>query len=142
MKKLFSIYKHDMFRAILYKTVTRTAVAACICLLWERFVSDGRFTIWEAPCFAVGAALLAWAWVCYLRLDGIRLPFVDRDRDGLDTKRGSRKLHAAHSMADFVDEKIVSFDELSPQERAFCSMVSCLVLGVPMTAIGILAGIL
>ena len=56
MKKLCSIYKSDMFRALLYKTVRRLAVAACLCLLWERFVSDGRFTIWEAPCFAVGAA--------------------------------------------------------------------------------------
>ena len=46
MKKLRSIYKPDMFRALLYKTVRRLAVAACLCLLWQRFVSDGRFTKW------------------------------------------------------------------------------------------------
>ena len=87
MKKLCSIYKSDMFRALLYKTVRRLAVAACLCLLWERFVSDGRFTIWEAPCFAVGAALLGWAWVAYLRLDGIRIPFVDRQKGLSDRER-------------------------------------------------------
>ena len=141
MKKLSSIYKKDMFRAILYKVVRRGVTAACLCLLWQRFVSDGRFTIWEAPCLAVGAALLGWAWVGYLRLDGIRVPFVDKDKE-LSAQRGARKRHATHSMADFADEKIVSFDELSPQEKALCSMLASLIVGVPMTAIGIAASIL
>lgn len=140
MKKLFSIYKKDMFRAILYKTVTRASVALCICLLWQRFLSDGHFTIWEVPCFAVGAVFLAWAWMNYLRLDGVRIPFVDRGK--LSSERGQRRQHGTHSMADFADEKIVSFDELSPEEKAFCSMMSSLILGAPMTAIGILASIL
>ena len=140
MKKLFSIYKKDMFRAILYKTVSRGAVAACICLLWERFVSDGAFTIWEAPCFAVGAVLLAWAWTSYLRLDGVRIPFLDREK--LSSERGQKRGRFAHSMADFADEKIVSFDELSPRERAFCSMLASLILGLPMTIIGIGASLL
>ena len=63
-----------------------------------------------------GAALLGWAWVGYLRLDGIRVPFVDKDKE-LSAQRGARKRHATHSMADFADEKIVSFDELSPGKR-------------------------
>ena len=139
MKKLFSIYKPDLFRPILYKTVTRGSVALCLCLLWQRFVSDGTYTIWEAPCLAVGAIFLGWAWVSYLRLDGIRIPFVDRGR--LSTERGQRR-RGTHTMADFADEKIVSFDELSPEEKSFCSMLSSLVLGVPMTVIGLLAGVL
>ena len=137
--KLFSIYKPDLFRPILYKTVTRASVALCLCLLWQRFVSDGTYTIWEAPCLAVGAIFLGWAWVSYLRLDGIRIPFVDRGR--LSTERGQRR-RGTHTMADFADEKIVSFDELSPEEKSFCSMLSSLVLGVPMTVIGLLAGVL
>ena len=89
----------------------------------------------------MGAALLGWAWVGYLRLDGIRVPFVDKDKE-LSAQRGARKRHATHSMADFADEKIVSFDELSPQEKALCSMLASLIVGVPMTAIGIAASIL
>ena len=116
-------------------------ISACLCLLWQRFVSDGRFTIWEAPCFAVGAALLGWAWVSYLRLDGVRVPFLDKQK-GLGEARGARKRHATHSMADFADEKIVSFDELSSEEKALCSMLASLIVGVPMTAIGIAASIL
>ena len=141
MKNLRSLYKSDMFHAVLYKSFSRLVIAACLCLLWQRFVSDGRFTIWEAPCLAVGAALLGWAWVGYLRLDGIRVPFVHKDT-ALSAQRGARKRHATHSMADFADEKIVSFDELSPQEKALCSMRASLIVGVPMTAIGIAASIL
>ena len=141
MKKLRSIYKSDMFHAVLYKSFSRLVIAACLCLLWQRFVSDGRFTIWEAPCLAVGAALLGWAWAGYLRLAGIRVPFVDKDKE-LSAPRGARQRPATHSMADFADEKIVSFDELSPQEKALCSMLASLIVGVPMTAIGIAASIL
>ena len=139
MKKFFSIYKPDMFRAILYKTVKRASIALCVCLLWQRFLSDGTFTIWEVPCLAVGAVFLGWAWTSYLRLDGIRIPFLDRGR--LSTERGQRR-RGTHTMADFADEKIVSFDELSPEEKSFCSMLSSLILGVPMVLIGLVAGVL
>ena len=70
-----------------------------------------------------------------------RIPFVDRQK-GLPEERGARKRHATHSMADFADEKIVSFDELSAEEKALCSMLSSLIVGLPMTAIGIAASIL
>ena len=51
MKKLTSMYKRYMFHPILYKTVTRTSIVAVLMLLWQRYVSDGTFTIWEAPGF-------------------------------------------------------------------------------------------
>ncbi len=140
MKKIFSMYKSYMLRAIVYKAASRAAAAACLCLLWQRFVSDGRFTIWEAPCFAVGAALLAWAWVCYLRLDGVRVEFIGRER--LAARRARKRLHATHSIVDFADEKIVAFEELEPEERIFCSMAACLAVGLPMTLIGVGASIL
>ena len=57
MKKLTSMYKRYMFHPILYKTVTRTSIVAVLMLLWQRYVSDGTFTIWEAPGFLC-------AWCC------------------------------------------------------------------------------
>ena len=73
MKKLTSMYKRYMFHPILYKTVTRTSIVAVLMLLWQRYVSDGTFTIWEAPGFLCGVVLLIWAWVDYLRLDGVTI---------------------------------------------------------------------
>ena len=57
MKKLTSMYKRYMFHPILYKTVTRTSIVAVLMLLWQRYVSDGTFTIWEAPGFLCGVVL-------------------------------------------------------------------------------------
>ena len=49
MKKLISMYQKYMFRPILYKSVTRVSGVAVLMLLWDRYVSDGRFTMWQAP---------------------------------------------------------------------------------------------
>ena len=139
MKKLFSMYKDYMFRPILYKCVTRVSIVAVVMLAWERWVSDGLFTIWQAPGLLCGVVLVAWAWVNYLRLDGITA------RNPLENFRdlGKRKrFHATSSIVDFADEHIVSFEELEPDERIFCSMLSNLVLGVPLVIIGLVAGAL
>ena len=61
MKKLVSMYQKYMFRPILYKSVTRVSVVAVLMLLWDRYVSDGTFTMWQAPALLLGVVLLAWA---------------------------------------------------------------------------------
>ena len=58
MKKLISMYQKYMFRPILYKSVTRVSVVAVLMLLWDRYVSDGRFTMWQAPALLLGVVLL------------------------------------------------------------------------------------
>ena len=54
MKKLVSMYQKYMFRPILYKSVTRVSVVAVLMLLWDRYVSDGTFTMWQAPALLLG----------------------------------------------------------------------------------------
>ena len=58
MKKLTQMYKGYMFHPILYKTVTRTSIVAVLMLLWDRYVSDGYFTMWQAPGLLLGVGLL------------------------------------------------------------------------------------
>ena len=55
MKKLVSMYQKYMFRPILYKSVTRVSVVAVLMLLWDRYVSDGTFTLSGGPRGAQGA---------------------------------------------------------------------------------------
>ena len=78
MKKLFPRYKKYMFHPILYKCVTRVSVVAVLMLLWDRYVSDGTFTMWQAPALLLGVILLAWGWVDYLRLDGVTIHHLRR----------------------------------------------------------------
>ena len=40
-----------------------------------------------------------------------------------------KKFHSTKSIVDFADERIVSFEELEPEERIYCSMLSNLILG-------------
>ena len=65
------MYQKYMCRPILYKSVTRVSVVAVLMLLWDRYVSDGTFAMWQAPALLLGVVLLMWAWVNYLRLDGV-----------------------------------------------------------------------
>ena len=132
MKKLFPRYKKYMFHPILYKSVTRVSVVAVLMLLWDRYVSDGTFTMWQAPALLLGVILLAWAWV-----DGVTIHHLAEELKDMGKKK---KRHATKSIVDYADERIVSFDELEPEERVFCSLLSNLVLGVPLVVISLIAG--
>jgi len=140
MKKLTSMYKRYMFHPILYKTVTRTSIVAVLMLLWQRYVSDGTFTIWEAPGFLCGVVLLIWAWVDYLRLDGVTIHHLLEEFKGMGKRQ--KKIHSTRSIIDYADEKIVSFEELEPEERTYCSLLSNLVLGLPLVAAALIASAL
>ena len=114
MKKLVSMYQKYMFRPILYKSVTRVSVVAVLMLLWDRYVSDGTFTMWQAPALLLGVVLLMWAWVNYLRLDGVTIHHLGEEFKDLGKKK---KFHSTKSIVDFADERIVSFEELEPEVR-------------------------
>ena len=114
MKKLVSMYQKYMFRPILYKSVTRVSVVAVLMLLWDRYVSDGTFTMWQAPALLLGVVLLAWAWVNYLRLDGVTIHHLGEEFKDMGKKK---KFHSTKSIVDFADERIVSFEELEPEVR-------------------------
>lgn len=101
MKKLTSMYKRYMFHPILYKTVTRTSIVAVLMLLWQRYVSDGTFTIWEAPGFLCGVVLLIWAWVDYLRLDGVTIHHLLEEFKGMGKRQ--KKIHSTRSIIDYAD---------------------------------------
>ena len=51
-----------------------------------------------------------------------------------------KKFHSTKSIVDFADERIVSFEELEPEERTYCSMLSNLLLGGALLIIGLIAG--
>ena len=137
MKKLVSMYQKYMFRPVLYKSVTRVSVVAVLMLLWDRYVSDGKFTMWQAPALLLGVVLLAGAGGNYLRLDGVTVHHLGEEFKDIGKKK---KLHATKSIVDYADERIVSFEELEPEERVFCSLLSNLVLGVPLVVISLIAG--
>ena len=139
MKKPFARFRRDFLHPIFYKAVARAAVVAVIMLVWERVVSDGHITIWQGPGLLCGVALLGWAWLGYLSLDGLSVHHL---LEGRNKNRRKKRPHPTASIVDYADEHIVSYEELEPEQRTYCSLLANLLLGVPLTVIGIVTGML
>ena len=114
---------------------------------YQSFVAAGRWRLYlngllttlEATILALllGVVLLMWAWVNYLRLDGVTIHHLGEEFKDMGKKK---KFHSTKSIVDFADERIVSFEELEPEERTYCSMLSNLIRGGALLIIGLIAG--
>ena len=104
----------------------------------EMYVEGDKSVLGAEVLYVVlGVVLLAWAWVNYLRLDGVTIHHLGEEFKDLGKKK---KFHSTKSIVDFADERIVSFEELEPEERTYCSMLSNLILGGALLIIGLIAG--
>ena len=140
MKKLTSMYKRYMFHPILYKTVTRTSIVAgsdaavaALCQRWHVYHLGGPGLSVRRGAAHLGlGGLPAAGWSDHPPSAG-----------GIqgDGKR-QKKIHSTRSIIDYADEKIVSFEELEPEERTYCSLLSNLVLGLPLVAAALIASVL
>ncbi len=124
MKKIKELFSAYMARAVLYRSVAKGAAALALILLWDRYLNEGHFFLVRDG-FLVGALVLFMsAWVHYLRLDGIRIN---------PPKRGEKKERPfwnRKDIADYMDEHIVSWDELDKDEQILCSLLSSLLPGL------------
>lgn len=126
MKKILAIYKPYMVRPILYQCVTRCSVALAAVLVWDRFVSSELRAVRDG-CLAAAVILLMMAWFVYLKLDGMTVHHLLEDRR--KKKKKSKRL-AGGDIADYVDEHIVTFDELEEGEQAACRLAADLLTAV------------
>lgn len=119
--------KDYMIRPVIYKCITRSALAVTALLLWDRTINaGGQLSLMRDGCFTAGALFLCWGWFSYLRLDGVTLHHLLEERK----KRKKKRPRGSSDIVDFADEHIVSFDELSDQERAACSLCANLICGL------------
>ena len=100
-------------------------------------MSRGLGDVYKRQALLLGVVLLMWAWVNYLRLDGVTIHHLGEEFKDMGKKK---KFHSTKSIVDFADERIVSFEELEPEERTYCSMLSNLILGGALLIIGLIAG--
>ena len=110
-----------MIRPTVYKAFARFVYSLLISLLWNRFVNGGFYPLSHAFLFfAVAFAILAW--VGYLRLDGVRMPHLtDWMTSSLPHKKPERSYG---DIADYIDENVVSFDELEDEEKTVCKLLA------------------
>ena len=135
MKKILAIYKAYMVRPILYQCVTRCAVALAAVLVWDRFVPSSLLAVRDG-CLAAAVILLMMAWCVYLKLDGMMVHHLLEDRR---KKKKKSKRRVGGDIADYVDEHIVSFDELEEGEQTACRLAADLLAAALFLAASLIA---
>ena len=106
-----------MLRPIIYMTATRLMAALIFLLAVERLVPSGPAPAMIAAFLTVLFAL--FAFLVYLRMDGLHIPRVKYIRP----KKKKDPMRHTFSMSDYTDEEPVSFEDLEPEEKDFCSLV-------------------
>ena len=120
MKK---IDRRGLLRPVIHLSFVRAVLGLTAGLLWKEFGPAGS----GGACFAViGIFFLLLGWMAYLRLDGFRLPVIDRRL--FEWKR--RPGRGFGDMIDFVDEEPRSYEELGDAERDFCRLAANLFCGI------------
>ena len=116
----------ELIRPILYKSVTKCVTALAAVLLWDRFINHGVMSVVRDGCMVAALFLFMLAWFSYLRLDGVTIHHLLEERKR--KKKPAR--HAMKDMVDFVDEHIVSFDELDERDQILCKLLSSVLSGL------------
>ena len=137
MKKwLQKHFQRYMIRPVIYQCFTRLIYALTIVLLWNQFVNRGGVPLSWGFVVAV-LAYAALAWMAVLRLDGIRAPRFDRK---LFRRKKRPERFSAGDIADYLDHKPVSFEELEPEEMDACLVISNAVTAAIFLIASIIAG--
>ncbi len=125
-KRIRSVFQRYMIRPTVYKTFTRCVLMLLVALLWNRFLRPLMPHITLNWAFtAIGFLFFLCAYIIRLRLDGLRIPRMK------PLKRPRRDPYRAYGdMADYLDEPVVSFEDLDREEQDVCSLLANLICGI------------
>lgn len=116
LKKLKENWHRALIRPTVYQAFTRFMFALAISLLWDHFVNSGQRPMRLYAFLFFGIFFGAACWLAYLRMDHVKLPKLAMLR--LNLKKKPARTYG--DMIDYVDEEIVSFDELEDDEKDLC----------------------
>ncbi len=121
------LYRKYMVRPIVHMFFTRAILALAASLLWNEFINiEAALSMRTFAFLFFGVLFLVMGWMAYLRLDGVRAPSFDRRL--FEWKRKPKRIRG--DLIDFVDEDVVSFDDLEEDERDFCRLVADILCGI------------
>ena len=128
-------FQKYMIRPILHMLFTRAILALTAALLWNEYVKlDAARPMRSYAFLFFGAFFLVMGWMAYLRLDGVKAPVFDKRL--FEWKRKPKRIKG--DLIDFVDEDVVSFDELEADEKDLCRLIANLACGAVFLILGYL----
>ena len=129
MKRLLHLLKPYTIRPLVYSCFSKTVVGFCGILVWDRFVNVKNtipYPIVGDGFFILALWFFSWAWFQYLAFDGMRTKFLT----GLDYLAKKGRKHSNRQMMDFVNEKIITFDDLIEEEQIAVKLCSDVIVGL------------
>ena len=124
MQRLRKHFDREMIRPLIYKTFTRGILALFAAQLAHFFLPEGGIlSTFSGLSLLLGFVFALCAFLAWLRLDGLRIPQLRLPRI-----RRKDPPFPAGSMADHMDDDIVTFDELDPEEQNVCVLLADLIL--------------
>ncbi|GHU77217.1 hypothetical protein AGMMS49992_24460 [Clostridia bacterium] len=127
-------YRKHMIRPTIYMIFTRAILGLTAAFLWKEFGAETALPKWALSCIFFGVLFLSMGWMAYLRLDGIKTPILDKRL--FEWKRKPKRAYG--DMIDYVDENIISFDDLEDVQKDTCRLTADLVCGVVFLALSVL----
>lgn len=128
-------YTRQMIRPILHMTFIRVVLGLTAGLLWNEFVNIDAVLPMRAFAFLfLGVFFLVMGWIAWLRMDGIKMPVLDRRL--FEWRRHPQRIQG--DMADYVNEEVVSFDEMEEDEKDFCRLTADLICGAAFLVLSVL----
>ena len=113
-----------MIRPLVYKIFTRGMLALFAAQLVHFFSPAGSgLSSFSNLSLGLGLLFVLFAFLAWLRLDGLKIPQLKLPR----VKKKDPPFLAG-SMADHINDEIVSFDDLDPEEQNVCVLLADLVL--------------
>ena len=126
IRRIRQLFSRHLVRPLIYKIFTRGILALFAAQLIHFFAPAGSgFFSFSNLSLGLGFLFLLLTFLVWLRLDGMKLPQLKLPR----MKRKDPPFLAG-SMADHVDDEIVSFEDLDPDEQNVCVLIADAVLAV------------
>ena len=119
-------FHRDMIRPLVYKTFTRGILALFAAQLVHFFAPAGSgLSSFSNLSLALGLLFVLFAFLAWLRLDGLKIPQLKLPR-----MKKKDPPFLAGTMADHMDDEIVSFDDLDPEDQNVCVLLADCLLAV------------
>ena len=113
--------ERHMIRPAIYHGATKFGIAMLAALLWHRFANPNNLSLNTHGFFFLSVFFVLLAWLLYLRADGLRMPRLKLD---FLKKLKKKPMRSFGDMADYIDEEVVSFDELDDDEKDACRFLA------------------
>jgi len=109
-------FSREMIRPYIYKTFTRGILALFAAQLIHFFAPPtSGLSSFSNLSLGLGLLFLLFSFLAWLRLDGLKIPQLKLPR-----MKKKDPPFLTGSMADHIDDDIVSFDDLEPEQQNLC----------------------